>query len=146
MARPKKVVDPTEVENWASIGCTAEEIGSYLNVGTRTIERRFGASVKKGRHKLHGILKRELIKQAKAGNTGALIFALKVHCGMKEPRDDAVSINVSATATGNVLSFTPEDRKRLEDLATDIRARVFKRSTPTTHELAPSGNGDVTQN
>jgi len=147
MARPKAPIDAKRVEELAALGYTAEDIAAAVtppgkpSISHRTVEKRFNPFLKKGRLKLAGVLKRELINQAVAGNTTALIFALKIHCAYREQPDTV--INVSATAAGGSIQFSVEDRKRLEHLATDIRQRIFKRPTP---ELAPSGNGDVTQN
>jgi hypothetical protein len=143
VARPRKSIDPEIVLRLACIGCTPEEIAAELDAGISTIKRRFEPVIKKGHEKSRRMVRSLLFKQAAQGNTAVIIFLSKVWLGMKEQADTV--INVSATATGGSIQFSAEDRKRLEDLATDIRSRIFKRSTPT-HELAPSGNGDVTQN
>jgi len=98
MARPQLQIDERKVEALAAEGCTAAEIAAVLDVHTRTIERRFAVSVQKGREKLGRFLKRELVQQVKAGNLGAVIFGLKCYCGLKEPRDDGVTVNVSQQA------------------------------------------------
>jgi hypothetical protein len=144
VARPKTPIDASQVEQLAQIGCTSDEIAAILTPEGRAtfdpkiIERRFGTTVKKGRQKLNGMLKRELIKQVKAGNTTALIFALKVFAGMKETPD--VAINVSATAVGGQVIFSEETKKQLEDFHVQLQRRVYQR----THIPAPSGNGDQT--
>jgi hypothetical protein len=144
VARPKKPIDPAEVEKLAAIGCPPDEIAACLDTHERTIQRRFATLVKNGHKKCQKRVRSILFKQAVEGNTAAAIFLAKAICGWKEHGETV--INVSATATGGSLQFSVEDRKRLEDLAATIQQRVFKRSQTQTHELAPSGNGDHTQN
>jgi hypothetical protein len=150
VARPKAPIDAKRVEELATLGLTAEEIAAAVtplgavSISHRTVEKRFNPFLKKGRRKLNGILKRELMKQVREGNTAALIFALKALCGLRERDPDNVNVNVTATAAAGSIQFSPEERKRLEDLANNIQARVFKRSQTLTNELAPSGNGDHT--
>jgi len=98
MARPRKQIDAGKVESLAAVGCNAEEIAACLDSSEKLIERRFYPSLKKGRQKLHHLCKSALIREVKARNLGAIIFALKVYAGLKEPRDDAVTVNVSQQA------------------------------------------------
>lgn len=140
MARPRKQIDPLQVEQLAGYGCIPEEIAAVLDANVRTVQRRFATSIKKGHRKLHSLLKRELVKQAVKGNSAALIFALKVYCGFKEPRDDAVTVNVSANATATGLYLSDEQKRDIEELATTIQQRVYKR----IRDPAPSGNGNST--
>ena len=109
MARPRKEVDPKKVFDMAKVGCTAEEIAGCLGVGRRTIDRRFGRPLHEGHQQLRHVLKRKLIQMAMDGNAPAMIFAAKVYCGLKEPRDDAVTVNVSANATA--IARSPEQIK-----------------------------------
>jgi hypothetical protein len=106
MGRPKIPIDAKKVEELATIGCSAQEMAAILTpdhakqiIDHQTVERRFYATIQKGRNTLHRALKRELVKQAMSGNTAALIFALKVFCGLKEPRDDGFNVNVSTETT-----------------------------------------------
>jgi hypothetical protein len=129
MARPRKIVDPVQVEKMAGIGCTAKEIAILLDVSQRTIERRYGIPLRKGSSKLCHALKRALFREALKGNNLALIFAAKVYCGMKEPRDDAVTVNVTQQA----ISVTDETKKRLAEMHAAIRRETL---------LEGNGNGD----
>lgn len=137
MARPRKQIDPRRVEALAAEGCTAAEIGAVLNVGSATIERRFDGAVQNGHRKLGRFLKRELVKQAKKGSLGAIIFGLKAYCGLRET--DPVSINVAANA---VTTFGLDDaqRKQIERLAQQIQYRAFHRQQP---EPVTNGNGNA---
>lgn len=139
MARPRKVLDPKKIEAMAAVGCTAEEIAILLDVSTRTIGGRFCRPFKNGQTKLKHTLKRELVAQAKAGNTAALIFAAKVYCGLRENPDTV--INVSANAVGGQVIFSEETKKQLEDFHVKLQQRVFQRNK-LAKELVTSGNGD----
>jgi hypothetical protein len=147
MARPKIPIDESKVEKLAAVGASIPEIAAELapegkkSLNHKTIERRFGYLLKKGAEKRNLRIRSVLVKEALAGNTPVLIFACKTLLGLKE--HDPVSINVSATATGGSIQISDDDRKRLEELASNIRTRIFKRPHST---LVPSGNGDVTQN
>jgi hypothetical protein len=133
MARPRKIVDPVQVEKMAAIGCTAKEIGILLGVSESTIERRYAIPLTKGNSKLCHALKRALFREATrpaCKNPMALIFAAKVYCGMREPREDAVTVNVSQTA----ISITDETKKRLAEMHALIRREALIE--------AGGGNGD----
>jgi hypothetical protein len=112
MARPKIPIDEGQVENLAAVGCSVEEIASLITppgskraVDHRTIERRFAPALKKGRHRLAGKLRSELVKRAMNGDTTALIFACKTILKMQEPLREQISVNVAATA--NAAARTP---------------------------------------
>jgi hypothetical protein len=116
MARPKVALDAEEIEKLAAIGCSAEEMAALLTpkgakrpIDHQTVERRFYATIKKGRMTLHRALKRELVKQAMNGNTAALIFALKAHCGMRE-HDPMSVVNVVQNA-GPVPTLSEKEFK-----------------------------------
>jgi hypothetical protein len=117
VGRPRKIVDPVEVEKMAAVGCTPEEIGGILNCSARTVDQRFCKPFKKGQQKLRHTLKRVLLREAVTGNTAALIFAAKVYCGLREPRDDAVTVNVNQTA----LSIDDETKRKLATMHAMIR-------------------------
>jgi hypothetical protein len=118
MARPRKAVDPAKVQAFAAQGCTSGEIGSALDVSGDTIERRYAVPLVKGRHQLNRLLKSKMLEQIDLGNTAVLIFALKSVCGLREPREDAVTVNVSQTA----ITLTPQQLKaNLTELRQAVR-------------------------
>ena len=51
MARPKKKLDETKVEQLASFGCTNTEIASFFSVNESTIRRGYAEYLTKGRDK-----------------------------------------------------------------------------------------------
>ena len=136
MARPRKAVDGTKVFKLAAQGCTAEEIGSALDVGTRTIERRFGVPLINGRRALNRLLKSKMLEQINLGNTAVLIFALKSVCGMREPREDAVTVNVSQ----NAISLSPAQVKA--NLAELQKVVLTEAKRLSFDKVLTNGNGE----
>ena len=139
MARPKIPIDEERVEELASVGCSAEEIaflltppGSKRPVDHRTIERRFAPALKKGRSRLARMLRSQLVRRAMAGDTAALIFACKTILGLREPRGDEFSVNVSATATASAkpasFTITEKAKKRLYEAALVIRREALQQN------------------
>jgi len=139
MARPKITIDEEQVEQLASLGCSAEEIASLLtppgskrSVNHRTIERRFAPTLKKGRHQLAHMLRSQLVRRAMGGDTAALIFACKTILGLRERRGDEVNVQVSATATATTqpapFTITDEVKKKVYEAALVIRREAFKQN------------------
>jgi hypothetical protein len=134
MARPRKIVDPVQVEKMASIGCTAKEIGILLGVSESTIERRYAVPLTKGNSKLCHALKRALFREATrpaCKNPMALIFAAKVYCGMREPKEDGVTVNVAQTA----VSISDQTKEKLSQMHALLRREALL-------EAQGNGNGE----
>jgi len=74
MARPRKKIDPEQVEKLAAINCSYEEIAAVLGCGSRTLMRRFGAAVQAGRAKGKMSLRRKQYDVAMNGSTSMLIW------------------------------------------------------------------------
>jgi DNA-binding CsgD family transcriptional regulator len=140
MARPRKQIDPEQVEQLAQIGCPTDEIAAVLGVNERTIERRFVARIKSGHHKLKTNARSMLVKKAKSGDTACIIFLAKTVCGMKEYGDTV--INVSATATGGHITISDEQKKELSRMAHIIRRQVLTEARGNSN----GPNGDPASN
>jgi AraC-like DNA-binding protein len=84
MARPKKIIDKTKVESLAAIFCTTEEIAEVLGCSKDTLERRFAASLKKGRQAAKASLRREQWAAAKKGSVPMLIWLGKQYLNQKD--------------------------------------------------------------
>lgn len=87
MARPKKIIDPSQVQALAGIGCTTEEMADALGCSRDTLERRFAAHIEKGRRVARRSLRRKQWEQAQAGNTGMLIWLGKMMLGQRERQE-----------------------------------------------------------
>ena len=134
MARPRKQIDPQEVEKLAMVSCPPNEIAAVLGCQTSTIERRFAGAVKKGAEKGKRMVRSKLFQLAMQGNLGAACFLAKAWLGMREV--DPVSINVSANAV-TTFGLNDTQRKQIERLAQQIQYRAFHRQP----ELVTNGNG-----
>ena len=89
MPRPEVDIDLEELEKLCAMQCTDEEIGAFLGVSTRTIERRrtvlkFREVMERGRAKGRVSVRRNLFKLAGNGNLGANIFLAKNLLGYKD--------------------------------------------------------------
>lgn len=60
MARPRKKIDPKQVEHLASINCSYAEIAAVLDCDPSLIALRFSAAMKRGREKGKSSLKRRM--------------------------------------------------------------------------------------
>ena len=136
MARPKIPINEGKVEELASVGCSVEEIASLVTplgskraIDHRTIERRFAPALKKGRHHLAHMLRRELVRRAMSGDTTALIFACKTILKMQEPLREQISVNVAATAKAEASTpFVMNDtaKKRIAEATQMIRREALR--------------------
>lgn len=111
MARPRKAIDPAQVEQLAMIDCSYEEMAAVLGCSPDTLQRRFAAVIEKGRAVGRSSLKRTQYRIAmgqnaqfdKAGNKiqkerepnpTMLIWLGKIRLGQKEPATEGVSADV----------------------------------------------------
>ena len=88
MSRPTLEIDPGQVEELAAIGCTYEDIASVVGCSTKTLQRRFVQSIKKGQTRLNVSLCRAQIKLALSGNVSMLIWLGKQHLGQSEKAEN----------------------------------------------------------
>tara|TARA_Y100000401_G_C8250653_1_gene187971 strand:- start:312 stop:641 length:330 start_codon:yes stop_codon:yes gene_type:complete len=84
MARPKKKIEESKVEQLASFGCTNTEIASFFNVNESTIRRGFAEYLTKGRDKGKIRLRQMQWKAAEGGNVSMLIWLGKQVLGQTE--------------------------------------------------------------
>ncbi len=84
MARPKKQIDPKQVESLALINCTTAEMAAVIGCSSDTLERRFAAIIKEGREKGRMSLKRKQFQAAMSGNTTMLIWLGKQLLGQTD--------------------------------------------------------------
>jgi len=118
MGRPYVDIDLDKVERLSIVGCSADEIAAELGVSERTIWRRCGTVLARGAKKSHVRLRSALMKYALAGNPALLVFLGKSILGLREPREDAVTVNVSQTA----ITLTPQQLKaNLTELRQAVR-------------------------
>ena len=103
--RPKKRIDYETVEKLASIMCTQEEIASYLDMSTRTLQRdaEFCRIYKRGLDKGRMSIRRQQYKLLESGNATMGVWLGKQYLGQKDRHDLEVSgkdggpIEISAT-------------------------------------------------
>ncbi len=89
MARPRKEWTDKEIkqlETLAKCHCPDHEIAAFMGCGERTIQRRFGALLKRSRDAGRANLRATQYQLAMAGNTALLIWLGKQILGQREPR------------------------------------------------------------
>jgi hypothetical protein len=88
VGRDKKVVDPRQVEIYASLGLKDTEIGDLLELDYNTLRYNFKAELTKGRANLKMSLRQKQLQVAMEGNVTMLIFLGKVYLGQREDGSD----------------------------------------------------------
>ena len=85
MARPRKPINPGQVEKLAKLGCSQAEIGSVLGCSPDTLHRRFAGALKKGNAELDISLRKKQIDVALKGRnpTTMLIWLGKQRLGQR---------------------------------------------------------------
>lgn len=79
MARPKKEIDPKQVEELAAIQCSYAEMAAVLRCDPKTLSNRFGQEIRNGRERGKSSLKRKQYELAMSGNCTMLIWLGKQH-------------------------------------------------------------------
>jgi hypothetical protein len=84
MGRPRKKIDPSQVQALAGINCSYEEMALVLNCDPSTLTRRFAQAIEKGRAEGKMSLKRKQYEMAMNGNVTMLIWLGKQYLGQTE--------------------------------------------------------------
>lgn len=84
--RPKKEIDYVAVEKLANIQCTQDEISSFLNISTRTLQRdeKFMKLFNKGKETGKMSLRRMQWKSAEAGKVPMQIWLGKQYLNQRD--------------------------------------------------------------
>jgi len=88
MARPKSgktapiILDKTQVEKLAAIGCTKVEMSAFFNCSVDTLDRNYADNITKGRENGKVSLRRLMWDQGHKGNSTALKYL--VHNVLRE--------------------------------------------------------------
>jgi hypothetical protein len=81
MARPRKKIDETQVEELAALGCTASEIATVVHCSESTVKVRFHTSLVKGRERLKTNLRRQQYQSASQGSVAMQIWLGRQYLG-----------------------------------------------------------------
>lgn len=84
MARPRLSIDPAQVEELAAIMCTQAEMATVLGCSVKTLERRFGRAIEKGKARAATSLRRKQWQLAEKGNVTMLIWLGKQYLGQSD--------------------------------------------------------------
>lgn len=91
MARPRKKIDPTQVEKLAAIQCSYSEMAAVLDCNESTLTRRFAQAIKKGREMGRMSMKRKQYEVGMTGNVTMLIWLGKQHLGQSDKREEDIT-------------------------------------------------------
>ena len=92
MARPKAVIDTEAIKKLAQLHCTFDEIAQFCNVSTKTLQRRFVHTIKRGREMGKISLRRAQFEKALSGNVVMQIWLGKQHLDQRD-KAEITSIN-----------------------------------------------------
>jgi hypothetical protein len=109
VARPKKEIDENLVLKLASIFCTTDEIAVACECSKDTLERRFAATLKKGRQNAKQSLRRLQFQSAVKGSVPMQIWLGKQYLDQKDKTDISAS-DVKPFA----LAYSVADLKKVE--------------------------------
>ena len=121
VGRDNIVVDPSEVEKLAAIGCKDIEIARWLGIKPDTLRRNFAAELIKGREGMRISLRRAMLTNAIQNNNAVLqIFLSKNFLGMMDQptnTDDAKVLpwsdsDLDTTATDNDMEIEDEEEHK----------------------------------
>jgi len=87
MARPKAIVDTEAIKKLAQLHCTFDEIAQFCNVSTKTLQRRFVHTIKKGREMGKISLRRAQFEKALSGNVVMQIWLGKQHLDQRDRQE-----------------------------------------------------------
>jgi hypothetical protein len=116
------------VKGLASVFLNQEQIAQTLGIHVATLYRKkkqlseFCDAIKKGRAEGIAVIASRMYEDAKAGNTTAQIFLLKVHAGWRDGSGGTqVGVNINGVRPGEVSEAEAAERKRAERRAVLIR-------------------------
>ncbi|CAB4153492.1 hypothetical protein UFOVP635_2 [uncultured Caudovirales phage] len=85
VGRDKKVIDPSEVEKLAALGCRDREIADFLGIAEDTLRRNFADNLIKGKENMKITLRRAMLHNACVNHSAAVqIFLAKNILGMAD--------------------------------------------------------------
>ena len=84
MASPLKKIDDEAIKKLAQLHCTFEEIAEFCDVSTKTLQRRYVHTIKKGREMGRISLRRAQFEKALSGNVVMQIWLGKQHLDQKD--------------------------------------------------------------
>ncbi len=85
VGRPKLVLNEKDITELAKIGCTNEEIATFLKCSHDTLERNFACAIKEGRSYMKMSLRRQQLKMVeKDGNVTMAIWLGKQYLGQHD--------------------------------------------------------------
>ena len=92
MARPRAVIDQEAIKKLAQLHCTFDEIATFCNVSTKTLQRRFVHTIKRGREMGKISLRRAQFEKALSGNVVMQIWLGKQHLDQRD-KSEVTSIH-----------------------------------------------------
>jgi len=113
MARPRKKIDPLQVEELAVIGCPNAEIAGILGCDEAILCRRFDRAIRKGQLRRNIALRRKMYELAMSGNATMLVWLGKLCLAQtdKPPFSESLHHEHEATGCSSIEQLGERDRK-----------------------------------
>ena len=109
--RPRKIIDPKQVEDLAAYGCTYAEIGAVVGCDKATISRRFATEVAKGHDNLRMSIRRMQVQAANKGNIVMMIWLGKQYLGQQDKQHVETKDDTRAEAARDIATIRQELQK-----------------------------------
>lgn len=85
--RPTRPLDLAMIQKLAQFGLTVSEIAEVVGVSERTLHRRSGVALRRGRARLNISLRRLQLRAARRGSVPMLIWLGKVYLGQTDRQE-----------------------------------------------------------
>ena len=112
MARPRKKIDPLQVEQLAMIGCPNSEIAGILGCDEAILCRRFDRAIRKGQLRRNIALRRKIYELAMRGNFTMLVWLGKLCLAQTDKPPLSESLHHEHEAIGSSSIEQPRERDR----------------------------------
>ena len=113
MARPRKKIDPLQVEQLAMIGCPNSEIAGILGCDEAILCRRFDRAIRKGQLRRNIALRRKMYELAMRGNVRMLVWLGKLCLAQtdKPPLSESLHHEHEDVGSLSIEQLRERDRK-----------------------------------
>ena len=113
MARPRKKIDPLQVEELAVIGCPNAEIAGILGCDEAILCRRFDRAIRKGQLRRNITLRCKMYELAMSGNVTMLVWLGRLCLGQtdKPPLSESLHHEHEDIGSSSIEQLGERDRK-----------------------------------
>ena len=131
MARPRKKIDPLQVEEIAVIGCPNAEIAGILGCDEAILCRRFDRAIRKGQLRRNITLRRKMYELAMSGNVTMLVWLGRLCLGQtdKPPLSESLHHEHEDIGSSSIAQLRERDRKLQREIEVLLGKAGLKANT-----------------